>query len=795
MLVSMNWVQDFVDLKGLDLESLIQRFTLSTAEVEEVFHKGETTRGIVVAKILTVQNHPKSKKLHLLTVDKGGEAVNCVCGAPNVREAMHVAFAPAGAAVGGMDIARAFIAGYESNGMCCSERELGLSDDHEGILDLDSAGIPVDLDKYLGAPVEQFVELYDTIFEVDNKSITNRPDLWGIYGIAREFAALTGRPLQPVPQADLAQYDHLPAVDVKIDHKACYCYSGLKVENISAKNSPLAVRTRLFGCGMRGINLLADLTNYLMLELGQPMHAFDLRRVSSICVKNFSEPFSFQTLDGNERAIDANTLMICTGEGKPVAVAGIMGGYDSEIKDDTSALLLESATFDPVSIRKSSSRLGLRTDASARYEKALDPLLTTPAVGRFLQLLRQSDGGVRVISRLSQAKTFAYPEININLKQSYIDRYTGNPLEKTRIIGILQSLGFGVKPTDEGYLVQVPSFRATKDVTIAADLIEEITRIYGYDNFEMQSTRSLLAPVRPARRKTDRTNILDLLVQRCGLHEVHSYLWADRAKYKALNLEIPSNVRLLNSVNPNHETLRNCMVPTLLSFIAENKGFREEFGIFEMGRVILGLSDAGQCNERRALGIALYSKEADEEALFFRLRNTLDELIFLLRHSHPEFPKTSPPHAWAHPVNCFTVAFQGTTLGQLAALHPRTRQAIDKKAAIVVAELDLDALADMEIAPVCYSEPSKFPGIAVDLSFVLGPGQVYQDIAQAAQALACPWLQTVSVADTFAMEQHVSVTIRLEFADHTRTLTHTELQPYVDRLMTALRAKGIDLKE
>ena len=791
MLVSMNWVRDFVDLDGLDLEALIRRFTLSTAEVEEITRKGEGTKGIIAGKILTVEKPPESKKLHLLTVDTGAEVLDVVCGAPNVRADMHVAFAPAGSQVDGMEITRADIAGFESNGMCCSEKELGLSADHEGILDLDTLGIELKL----GTPVENLVELYDVIFEVDNKSLTNRPDLWGIYGVAREFAALTGRQLKPFEQADLAAYESLPGIDITLEDPACYCYCGLKVANVSVKKSPLRMRARLHACGMRGINLLADLTNYLMLELGQPMHAFDLRRVDSIRVKTFDRPFTFQTLDGNDREINESTLMICTGKGSPVAVAGIMGGYESDIKDDTSALLLESATFDPVSIRKSSGRLGLRTDASARYEKALDPKLAAPAVARFLKLLQQCDNGVKVISCLTRAERFCYPEISIDLKQSIIDRYTGIAIEKARVSSILRSLGFGVEETADGYQVRVPSFRATKDVSIAADLIEEITRVFGYDNFEVKSAGSLLAPVRAARGKTDENRARDLLVQRYSLHEVHSYIWADQAKLKDLDLEIEPNVRLLNSVNPNHETLRNSMIPTLLTFINENKGCREAYGIFEIGRVVKGLDEAGLCDERRTLGIALYARGQSEEALFFKLKHMADELIFTLRQVRAQFPHMDPAHGWQHPVNTFAVDLCGQALGHIGALHPRNGQLIDKKAAIVAAELDLGLLAEIEARQIQYSEPSKYPGIDVDLSFILD-GHIYAEIARIAEEQGGPWLQSLALVDVYPLEgQSSSVTIRFSFADRAKTLARAEVQPRVDSLVAALQEKGILLKE
>ncbi|MDR1806210.1 MAG: phenylalanine--tRNA ligase subunit beta [Clostridium sp.] len=789
MLVSMNWVRDFVNLDGLDLEELIHRFTLSTAEVEELIRCGEGTQGIIVAKILEVKDCPNSRKLHLLQVDKGAEVVQVVCGAPNVREGMTVALAPAGSSVQGHPIGKAVLAGQESNGMCCSEAELGLSNENSGILDLTGVDVP------LGTPLESIVEISDTIFEVDNKSLTNRPDLWGIYGIAREFAALAGRELRPMLMADMEQYSALPAVEIKLESPLCQRYSALKVDNISVKQSPLSMRTRLSRCGMRGINLLADLTNYLMLEMGQPMHAFDRRRVDSICVKTFESPFAFRTLDGQERQIDSDTLMICTDGGeKPVACAGIMGGYESEIKDDTSSLLLESATFDAVSIRKSASRLGLRTDASARYEKCLDPEMTIPAIARFLFLLQEIDAGATVVSSLSDAQSFAYPPITLKLEKSFIDRYTGISIEDERIRQILVSLGFGVKQEGEAFTVDVPSWRSTKDVTIPADLIEEITRVYGYDNFEIHSTKSVLYPVREDVSKTQDTIAREFLVSRARLHEVHSYIWCDKEKFAALGLELEDNVRLLNSVNPNHEVLRRTMLPTLLSFVQENKGYAADFGIFEIGRVVEGTDEQGLCKERKHLGLALFSRELGEEALFFRLRDCLSDLLLAVKRLRPDFAKLPAEHAWQHPVNCFGASLRGKAVASFGAIHPANARRIDKKAAIVYAEIDMDALAAVEPAPITYDEPSKYPGIDVDLSFVLKGGDRFEQISAAVAALECRLLTGVELVDLFEMEDGTSVTVRLSFASNEKTLARAEIQPYLDLLVGKLKAAGIALK-
>ena len=319
MLISMNWISDFVDLTGLDKMALIRQFSLSTAEVEnEIFHKGADLSGVVAAQIVSVENHPESHKLHLLKVDAGdGQLTDVVCGAPNVQLGMKTAFAKVGAQLGDITISPRKLAGYTSYGMCCSEKEIGISDDNSGIM-----VIPEDVP--CGTDLKALYPIDDIIFEVDNKSLTNRPDLWGHYGMAREFSTLSGRPLKALPVADLAAYNNLPAIDMKIEDPLCQRYSCLRVENINRHVSPMAMRIRLNYCGMRDINFLADLTNYLMLEMGQPMHAFDSRKVEKIRIRRFPESFPFQTLDKVERTIDPNTLMICNGD-KPVAIAGIMG--------------------------------------------------------------------------------------------------------------------------------------------------------------------------------------------------------------------------------------------------------------------------------------------------------------------------------------------------------------------------------------------------------------------------------------------------------------------------------------
>ena len=785
MFLSMNWISDFVDFSGLDKMELIRKFSLSTAEVEnEIFFKGSDFSGIVVAEIKSVEDHPKSEKLHLLKVDIGeAELVDVVCGAPNVRVGMKTAFAKVGAKLGEIEIAPRPLAGFMSNGMCCSEKEIGISDDNSGIMDILE-------DVKNGTDIKDLYEIDDIVFEVDNKSLTNRPDLWGHYGIAREFASLANRPLKQLPQVDLTQYDNLPKVDLKIEDDLCQRYSCLQVENIKKNVSPVNMRIRLFYCGMRGINLLADLTNYLMLEMGQPMHAFDSRKVEKIRIKRFNKPFTFQTLDGIDRNIDENTLMICN-DNTPVAIAGIMGGLDSEIVEDTTTLTLESATFNAASIRKSTVRLAHRTDASMRYEKCLDPEMTVPAIARFVNLLMEIDPEAKVVSSLTDEYAYHYPEVTLDFDKAFIDKYTGIEISNDTIVNTLNSLGFKASNDDDKFTVEVPSWRATKDVTIKADIVEEITRIYGYDNFDIHTAEAPLYPVRAAVEKTVEDRIKDILVHRYSLHEVHSYVWQYFDEYKALGIEIEDNIKLLNATNPNIETIRKSIIPTQLCQVKVNTNYAPDFGIFEVGRTVDGLKADGMCDEHKKLCVTLFSKTKSLEALYIELATMLSVVSDNIKHKALKFSPIDATLSYEHPRNLNEISCDGVILGKIGVVHPTVSKKIDKKAAIVFAEIDVPAFSEIADAGIHYAEPSKFPAIEVDLSFV---SETFAPIGKAIENANCPLIKNVEVVDTYRDENGKSITTRITFSHPEKTLTRDEVMDVANSIIDALAKDGIALK-
>ncbi|MCQ2080227.1 MAG: phenylalanine--tRNA ligase subunit beta [Lachnospiraceae bacterium] len=784
MLVSMNWIKDFVNLDGEDLEKLIKRFTLSTAEVEDIFYKGSDVSNVVVGEIISCENHPDSDHLHVLKVDGGDAIYDVVCGAPNARAGIKTAFAKVGGQVGDIKIKPAKLRGVESNGMCCSEKEIGISDNHEGIMELDPSYAN-------GTDIKEIFPIDDVVFEVDNKSLTNRPDLWGHYGMAREFAALTG---QKVKELEVMEnpYTGDKTVDVEIrNNELCYRYTSVRVENITKTQSLDYMKIRLYYCGTRAINLLADLTNYLMLELGQPMHAFDGTKIGKIVVDTPKENCKFTTLDGIERDITTDTLMIHDGD-TPVAVAGIMGGLDSEIKDDTNSLVLESANFDGVSIRKSASRLALRTDASARYEKTLDPEMTMLAVKRFLKLLFDVDQDAQVASLITDVYTKKYPELSVEFDKKFIDRYTGIDISADRIKNTLEALGFETKMDGENFVSKVPTWRATKDVSMKADIVEEITRIYGYDNFEIKTTLSPLLPAKTSKLRIEENAIKDLLVKAYAMNEVHSRIWQDEDDLKAIELEVEDNVKLLG-FSENVGVLRNSMMQTLLPFVNKNKNVKPDFSIFEVGRVVLGTNEDGTANERRHLGIVLYSKTETEKTLYFRGVEIVNTIVDQLKHKKATYEKIEMTHAFMHPKNTSSISVKGEKIGTINTMYPKNLAKIAKNASIVMIEIDMDDLLKIEPKALDFKEPSKFPGIDYDLSLVIPEGLRFETIERC-------WkkgrnnLKDVSVIDVYDNGKVKSVTIRFHFENDERTLTSEEVQEVIDKTLLNLKDINVELK-
>lgn len=785
MLVSMNWIKDFVNLDGEDIEALIHRFTLSTAEVEGIEYKGKDISGVVVGEIISCEPHPDSDHLHVLKVDGGDQIYDVVCGAPNARAGIKTAFAKPGAQVGDIKIKQAKLRGVVSNGMCCSEKEIGISDNHDGIMELD-------LDLVNGTDLKDIYPIDDIVFEVDNKSLTNRPDLWGHYGMAREFAALTGQKIKDMEIME-NPYTGDKEVDVEVRNKdLVFRYTSVRVENITKNESEMQMKIRLYYCGTRAINLLADLTNYLMLELGQPMHAFNGSKVSKIVVDTPKTDIKFTTLDGQERDITTDTLMIYDNE-IPVGIAGIMGGLDSEITEDTNSLVLESANFDGVSIRKSASRMALRTDASARYEKTLDPEMTMLAVKRFLKLLFDVDKNAEVVTKITDTYNKKYPELSVEFDKAFIDRYTGIDISLERIKDTLISLGFETTQNGESFVTKVPSWRATKDVSMKADIVEEITRIYGYDNFEIKTTLSPLLPAKTSLRRKEENLIKDLLVKAYAMNEIHSRVWQDPDDLRTLGLTVEDNVKILGSAD-DQGVLRNTLMQTFLPVLYKNKNYKSEFSIFEIGRATHGADENNLAVETRQLGIAMYSKVNTEKNLYIKAVGLVNTIVNELKHKKVEYKKIEVEHAWQHPKNTSEILVDGNRIGVINTVHPKTLSKVAKNAAIVMIEIDMDALLKIDSMNLEFDEPSKFPGIDYDLSLIIPEGVRFEDINKCWSDLKLKELKRVSVIDIYDNGVVKSVTLRFGFELADRTLTSEEVQADIDKILANLKTSGVELK-
>lgn len=784
MYISINWIKDFVDLSGIDVEKLIYKFTMSTAEVEGITKHGEDVEGVIVAQILSVDEVENSKKLHKLTVDTGKEKLQVICGAPNVKVGAKVAFAQVGSKVSGEEISVATLAGNTSYGMCLSEKELGISDDHSGIIILDD-------DAKLGEDIKNIIPVDDIIYEVDNKSLTNRPDLWGHYGIAREIAAITGRKLKPLDIEDLSIYNNLEKLGVSVEaddeNPLCLRYSALRVENVTKKVSSWKMKVRLYYCGMRSINLLADMTNYIMLELGQPMHAFDNRIVDSVNVKTLREDTEFITLDSQTRKLDKGTLMICHDD-TPVAIAGVMGGLASEIKDDTTSLFLESANFDAVAIRKTASKLDLRTDAAARYEKTLDPELTKIATSRFIKLLREEDSSIQVTSSFTDVYIKKYDHITIQIDKDYIDRSIGKVLSMDEITTTLKNLEYEISVDGKNITIEVPTFRATKDVSQKADIIEEIARIHGYDNIEPKTNLWKVAPVQKDLVRELEYSVKELLATKYGMSEIHSYVWYNTELNNELGIEVRDNLKIVNGIVRLDNTLRREMAPTMLYGINKNLKYMPECKIFEVGRTFDYNFDGKDAIEHKVLGIGLSSLNQSEKELVYEAKNIIDNIAKINKNVNVSYKNMDNiDKNYMHPVNTFEVILNGNVIGYISVVHPKIKDNINSKASIVVAEINIDELGSIAKQDICYKEATKYQTVNFDLSVTVDKDIRYENVEQVIKASDLKYLMEYNLVDIYENEEKLknkkNVTVRFKVGSYDKTLTKEEIDEQRDTLI------------
>lgn len=775
MRISLNWINDYVDIKGIDPKWLIDKITVTTAEVEEIIYKGEEVKNVVVGQIVEIKPHPANEKLKIIKVSTGDETIQSVCGAPNIYEGMLLPFAKLGGSLPEIDkIASSRIHGIESNGVACSEKEIGISNNHEGVLDLTNMA-------EIGQPIEEVIPLKDIIFLIDNKSLTNRPDLWCHHGIAREIAAITGRKLKAVDCLNEEQLRSISGdkLDVSIEPvDKVLRYSAIAVSNINRVKSPVNISTRVYYCGLKPISFIVDLSNYVMLDVGQPLHTFDRSAMPNIRVSTSKENESFTTLDDVNRKLPSNTLMIGNKD-KYTAIAGIMGGKASEIKASTKDILLESADFDGVSIRKASSALGLRTDASIRYEKFLDSSLTLTALGRFLKLLLKYDEKAEISSSLFDKVIKATAPIDIKIEHSYIETYLGNKITDDEVLNILKAIEFQAVKTGDTYNIKVPTFRATKDVTSKADIVEEILRFYGYDRINSIPFRMDINPVIQNSLKDTEAIIKDILAKEFSFNEVHSYSWYDSEWIKRINYKPQDNLKIVNSNITQFSILRDNLMPNLLQIAHENRKEYDSFKIFEIGRPYIRKEEG--CHQPKHLSVLIYKNSEEEiKSSFFHLKGICNSIFKIIKNIPAEYKLNENVSNIISQGKQLDIYYKDICLGYIGVVKKEISKLFGDKSSIAVMDMNLETFYSINKNEVVYEPVSKYPETYLDFSFLVNSTMPYETFSGLMHGYEHNHILSIDYVDCYeginVPAEMKSITVRMRIGDKNKTLEFKEIE-------------------
>ena len=776
MLLSCNKLKSYIkNSNDIDWENIWKTFTIRTAEVESVKKVGNNLDNVVVAKIVKCEKHPDSNHMHILQVECDEEnPVQVVCGAPNVRVGLKTAYIKVGGHIEGVEIKSRPLRGIISNGMCCSGKELGISDNHDGILELPS-------DAPVGMNIKEYLPIEDIIVEIDNKSLTNRPDLWGHYGIAREIAAITNHELLPLEISEIEDENKEKLKITIKEPNLCYRYSGLKVNNLTNNKTPLDMQIFLYYVGMRSISLFVDLTNYIMLELGQPMHAFDSRVVKEIEVGLANDGDTYTTLDGIERKLTKDMLMIKNGNDY-FGIAGVMGGLDSEILSDTTSIFLESATFNAGNIRKTAVALGLRTEASARYEKSLDPNLTTYAIKRLMYLLKKENPNLEIASKLTDIYPNELTEQVIKLNKKTLNIYMGKELPENEIKEILEKLGFKVEINKDFYNVTVPTFRATKDIKIEQDLIEEIARMYGLENFSPKPLKLDLTVVEHENIYNQEYEVKDLLATKFDMNEVNSYIWYDSEMLKKIGID-KSGIKLLGKSENN--ILRDDLSLSLMNIIENNLKNYKRFGIFEIGTTIENNSN------RRKLSIILVDDEKNIENIYMNMKTIVKYLFKNLKNKNVTFVDNINERNYYEDTLGKKVIIDDEVIGELNVLSKRVANKIGKKKAIVCTELDFDKYVDIEKNKIIAKDISKYPTVELDYTIIMPDNKKYIELLEVLKDFKSNLIQSYNLLGTYENK----FTIRYIIGSDHKTLDQKDLSNFKERFIEHIKNNGLSIIE
>jgi len=801
MNISLNWLREYVSLSNsIEPEEFAEKLTMSTVEVEK-FHKlNENLDNIVVGQIKEIVKHPKADKLAICQVDIGKDKyLPIVCGGRNIYEGMKVIVALVGSKVlwhgeEWQELKKAKIRGVESEGMICGPSEIGLKNyfpQEDDIANLK------DYKAKLGTPVAEAMDLDDVIIEIDNKSLTNRPDLWGHYGIAREVAAIYNLKLKEIEQVKIKTENQ---ADLKINIASkddCPRYLGIILDNITIKDSPNWLKKRLLAIGQRPINNVVDVTNFIMHELGQPLHAFDADKIKDleINVKRAKKNQKFNTLDGENRKLSENILTICDKE-RPVALAGIMGGKETEINQGTKRILIESANFEPTLIRKASVEISLRTDASSRFEKGLDPELANTAINRAVKLIQDISPECQASSKLVDAGEYKPVNKTVELDSSFISKRLGKELTTKKIIEILESLYFQVKSKKDKLTVTIPSFRAGKDITIAEDLVEEVGRIYGYNNIEPQNPLVHMTPPDFNWELKQERSLRYYIVNALGFYEVYNYSMISTEDIEKMKLRVEDHFRLKSYSSVEQTHLRTNLIVSLLKNCQQNLKYFDHFRLYELARIFK--KKPGELWRNPDKDVALPQQQKHLAGVVIGERNNFltakGSVHNILEKMNLNFrlEKDDNYHPWAASDKTLKVIVNEHILGAVGEIDKQILAGFDIDKTVAFFNLNFTKLSKISGVEKQYKPIEKFPSVVQDLSIVVDDNLPWGDIEKEILSQS----NLITEVELFDIYQHESLgkdkkslAFHIVFYHPERTLVSNEVDKEMQKIITVLESK------
>lgn len=806
MLISLNWIKEFVNLPELKPDDLANDFTMTTAEVEEVTTTYKHLEVIKVAQIKSLKPHPEADKLNLVTIDFGGKEKEVVCGAGNVRVGLKIPYAPLGVTLpNGLVLEPKKIRGILSEGMLCSADELGHGEKSDGLLELPE-------DTVIGTTMLEFFELQaDTIIDVDNKSLTHRPDLWGHYGLAREFSARYEIPLKDQFNSDwkakiesLFSKEESPIKPKVESSSSCRAYWGLSLDGVVVGESPDWLKSKLEAVGLRPINNIVDISNYVMMELGIPLHIFDrgLIKDNTIHIKALDSETVFKTLDEIERNLIAGDTVICDSE-KPLVLAGIMGGGNSGVSELTKNIFIEVANFQAELVRTTSTRLGLRTDSSARYEKSLDSLQCYRTLLRTVELIKQICPEVKVLGKPEYAGDDLSKIEPLIIKTSHkrITNVLGHEISLEKLTSIFTLLDFGVEEKNGEFILTIPTYRTTKDIEFEADIIEEVGRIIGYDNITPISPQSDIETTRFEPAKSLHRKIQDYMVLHGKSLEVMTYPMIGEKLLEKANWEQKNEeLILINSLSKDADRMRPSLLPHALNTVAINAKQFSSFSFFEIGRAYLPDSK-NFSQERNQILIGMFDKK---ETPFLKLLNTVEGLMDYLNISFDfitdsgKFENNVIPKSWtgSHPHEYLNMRIMGKFHGAVTTVHPLLLRNFKAKGFFSVAVIDIADFETREIKDKTkYAPISKFPTAKFDCTVLVEKNTPAANVIEALKQVKVKELTERKIVDVFSLnENQNAVTVTVTFEDPSKTLDKDLIKAAEQSILQTLEAAGFPLK-